>query len=199
MVDTRSAEKIWPPSGENILPIFEMDQRHYGLTAEVAGAYCQAAYVCLERHHSSPAEFVITLDDQVRTVAVHWPQITDRVRAAWANQSDSVRDGAYAMAIAAVEMMTGLQAIGRSETLTGADYIMAEPGVEHRNFNSGIRLEVSGTELPDPVQVASRLRSKIAQLKKGKSTLRGRVCVVGFRTKSVLSQVPGKDIAEVGA
>jgi len=45
-----------------------------------------------------------------------------RELAAWANADDATRDGAYAIALGALEAGFGLLATSRAETLTGADY-----------------------------------------------------------------------------
>ncbi len=102
-----------------------MAERHRALTPSVAGSYLEAARVCLDRHHSSPKEFTLE-DNKFESIAtVEWEVTGDRVQAAWANAGDATRNGAYALAIAAVELLRGMVAVRRAETRTGADYYIA--------------------------------------------------------------------------
>lgn len=169
------------------LPVRHMGDRHPGLTPHVAASYCEAAYVCLDSHHRSPAGFLLRSGALERNVQVEWPEVTERQKRAWNNRSDAVRDGAYAVAIAAVEVVEGLVAIGRAETLTGSDYYLGKPGIDYEDFESAIRLEVSGTDAGGPGTVAARLTAKITQLGAGRSTLSGRACVVGFKAGMIVS------------
>lgn len=89
------------------LPLTDMDKRHHGLTPNVAECYLEAARVCLDRHHLPPQEFTLQDDEMESKVAVDWKQTDDRERAAWANNDDATRDGAYACAIAATEVSRG--------------------------------------------------------------------------------------------
>jgi hypothetical protein len=183
----------------DFLPIFEMDERHPGLTEHIAGGYCQAAYVTLDRHHSPPADFTVRFSGLEERVPVRWPGVTERWRRAWNNQPDRTEAGAYAMAIAAVELLEGLVAIGRAEQGTGADYYLGKPDVEYDDFESAIRLEVTGTESSSVAEVARALRVKVVQLGAGNSNLPGRACAVGYRVGLILSEVFEKGGMEVFA
>src|SRR4051794_2410421 len=104
------------------LPLENMADRHIGLTPEVAAYWVQAAYVCLDRHHTSPIEFDLCEEPERQPANVVWGVTDARTRAAWANEIDTTEAGAYACALAAVELLKGLVAVGRAETGTGADY-----------------------------------------------------------------------------
>ena len=64
---------------------------------------------------------------------------------AHANEIDATEAGAYGVSLAAVEAISGLVAVRRAETLTGADWYIAPQGTDADDLESCIRLEVSGT------------------------------------------------------
>ena len=74
-----------------------------------------------------------------------WEPPDERCRGAWANQDDATRDGAYACALAATELVLGLYAIHRAQTRTGADYYVAPLNHASEDLEGWYRLEVSGT------------------------------------------------------
>ncbi len=164
-----------------------MADRHQALTSSLAGSYLEAARVCLDRHHVSPKEFTLE-NDRVESIAkVEWEVTDGRVQAAWANADDATRDGAYAFAIAATELLRGMVAVRRAETRTGADYYIALPGHDLEDLENCFRLEVSGTHL-DKSAVKGRLRTKIEQARQGNSNLPALAAVIGFRVQLILLQ-----------
>lgn len=170
------------------LPIHNMAQRHYGLTPGPAASYEEAARVCLDRHHIPPETFEISGPEQEQTegVVVKWTKPTRRIKAAWANELDTTRDGAYACVLAAVEVVCGLTAIHRSETETGADYYVAPPGTPPDDIDDYTRIEISGVDRGDTGRVTARLNLKVKQAEKGNSPLPAMAGVVGFRAKTIL-------------
>jgi len=172
-----------------ILPLADMADRHPGLTAALAETYLEAARVCLDRHHSSPAEFTIRGRDARVQALAHWDSADDRIRAAWANEIDTTEAGAYACVIAAVELTEGLVAIRRAETRTGADYYVAPQGRGSLDdFETSLRLEVSGTDSGTPPALERLLREKSAQASKGASNLPAMAGVVSFRALLILTE-----------
>jgi hypothetical protein len=67
------------------LPLMDMANRHRGLTQPIATSYLEAARVCLDRHHTSPTEFVLQHGTETISVLVEWEVTDERSRAAWAN------------------------------------------------------------------------------------------------------------------
>ena len=49
--------------------------------------------MCLDRHHSSPADFSVQSENGSISASVGWDEVTQRTRNAWANESDATRDG----------------------------------------------------------------------------------------------------------
>ena len=170
-----------------LLPLQHMSNRHQALTPSLAGSYLEAARVCLDRHHTSPKEFTLE-DNKAESIAkVEWEVADVRVQAAWANTDDATRDGAYAVAIAATELLRGMFAVRRAETRTGADYYVAFANQDLEDLENCFRLEVSGTH-SDKSEVKKRLRVKLEQAKQGNSNLPALAAVIGFRVQLILLQ-----------
>ena len=166
------------------LPLMNLAERHSGLTEAIAQCFCEAAFVCLDRNHNPPQEFLLSGDNFERMAEVSWSSPDNRCKDAWANKDDATRDGAYACAIAASELCLGLYAIRRAETLTGADYYIG-PNVEPQDLEDCLRLEVSGCD-SSLAEVNSRLKKKVVQARKGKSNLPAIAAVVGFKVKKIV-------------
>jgi hypothetical protein len=124
---------------------------------------------------------------------VHWQSPDERTARAWANRDDATRDGAYSVSLATIEAEHGLVAIGRAETRTGADYLVAQPG-RIDDFEEALRLEISGTDAGDASAVRGRLRQKVRQVKDGCADTPALACVVGFAELQVaIEAVEGDD------
>lgn len=169
-----------------LIPINDLADRHYGLTNSVAGAYSEAARVCLDRHHRSPVHVTITKAPDEKTAVLVWEPADHRTRDAWANRDDATRDGAYACIIASVEISEGLFAVKRAETKTGADYYVAPAGKTIEDLEDCWRLEVSGLDKGDRSAVTRRLREKVQQTRQGSSNLPAIAGVIGYETLIVL-------------
>jgi hypothetical protein len=166
------------------LPLHDMEKRHPGLTSSVAGSYHEAARVSLSASHLPPQDFELAHDHSQHIAEVDWHPPDERCARAWANRDDATRDGAYACAIAAVELTSELYAMGRAERLTGADYYVAPKESDPEDLENCIRLEVSGTQ-SDEEEVLRRLSEKVQQARAGKSSLPAIAAVVGFKSKSI--------------
>ncbi|UBF29285.1 hypothetical protein K9N68_16490 [Kovacikia minuta CCNUW1] len=170
-----------------LLPLQNMAERHQALTPSVAGSYLEAARVCLDQHHVSPKEFTLE-NDKIESIAkLEWESADNRIQAAWANVIDATEAGAYALAIAATELLKGMVAVHRAETMTGADYYIAPAGEELEDLEHWWRLEVSGTH-SDKSEVKRRLRVKIDQARQGNSNRPALAAVIGFRVQLILLQ-----------
>ena len=170
----------------NSLPFQDLADRHRGLTEATAAYMEEAARVCLDRHHESPTQFTIKDGGVAADAIVEWETTDERTRAAHANEIDATEGGAYACAIASTELVRGLFALRRAETLTGADYYLAPEGTEPTDLEGCLRLEVSGSDRATPAQLSARLVQKLAQAKRGESNLPAIAAVVGFQSKSIL-------------
>ncbi|MBD2777267.1 hypothetical protein ICL16_35775 [Iningainema sp. BLCCT55] len=164
-----------------------MDTRHRGLLPSTTANYLDAARVCLDRHHTPPQEFTLLDDGNESIVLVDWKITSERDKNAWANLDDATRDGAYAFALAATELLRGLVAVRRAETRTGADYYISPLGQEVEDLEGCFRLEVSGTNL-GVSEIKRRMREKVDQALLGDSNLPALACVVGFRAKLIMMQ-----------
>lgn len=167
------------------LPLDDMSDRHHGLTPEVAACYHQAARVCLERHHTTPAAFEIHDERGSPPVQVAWSAPTDRERDAWANRDDATRDGGYLCVLAAAEVRDGLFAMRRVQVGGRADYYVAAQGTARDDLESFQRLEVSGVDAGDRHAVAQRLTLKVAQVTSA-GNLPAMAGVVGFAARVIM-------------
>jgi hypothetical protein len=138
------------------LPLRDMANRHRGLTQPIVTGYLEAVRVCLDRHHTSPTEFVVQHGTETVGVLVEWEATDERSRGAWVNHIDATEVGAYADALAAVELTGGLVAIRRVETGTGADDSIGPPDQSRDDLEGCLRLEVSGTDRGTASAVACR-------------------------------------------
>lgn len=172
------------------LPIRDMELRHGGLTKAIADSYAEAADVCLDRHHRSPAVFGLDARGERSSATVRWPAPDERARRAWANRNDATEAGAYACVLAAVELAAGLVAVRRAETMTGADYYIAYPGDAAGDLESCLRLEVSGVDRGPLSTATRRLAQKLDQLARGASNLPAMAGVVGFEARAILLAEP---------
>ena len=101
-----------------------------------------------------------------------------------------------ACTLAAVEFSTGLVAVYRAETRTGADYYVAPADAEIEDLEDCIRLEVSGVDRGDLRLLRRRLIEKINQVESGNSNLPAMAGVTGFRCRKILlSSIMKYDVA----
>lgn len=148
-------------------------------------SYAQAAEVCFNRHYDSPAE--ITTESElcsVTTCRLEWDAITEKRRNSYNNKKDATEDGAYAVSIAILRQFCDHLTVKRAEQLSGSDFIVIPVGDE--DFERARRLEVSGTEDDDSLELPRRLEAKLEQLARGLSDLPGIASVVSFSYAQVL-------------
>jgi hypothetical protein len=170
------------------LPLQNLHERHRALTVPIAGTYEEAASVCLQRHHTPPADVILADNGSRSAASVNWTSPAQRTRDAWANDTDATRDGAYGCVIAGVEALRGLYAVRRAETGTGADYYIGPPGSGVNDLEECFRLEVSGVDDGDDKEVLKRLSAKVRQARAGNSSLPAVAGVFGFRIKLLTIQ-----------
>jgi hypothetical protein len=175
------------------LELDNLHERHTGLTAPLAASYIEAASVCFARHHVPPVALALKHGGENSLRIVHFVIPDERVRNAHANVIDATEAGAYGVSLAAIESVTGLVAVRRAETLTGADWYIAAQGAETYDLEDCVRLEVSGINAGTSGDVARRLREKVAQAARGLSNLPAIAAVVGFQVREVAISPLGVD------
>lgn len=169
------------------LPLENMELRHPGLTAAMAQMFFEAASICLSRHHSRPSIVDIEVAEGGKLQArMDWLQGTPQMKRAYANIIDSTEWGAYGVSLAALELKSGLVAVQRAETLSGADYYVAPSTASNDDLEDAFRLEVSGTDLGARQICRARLTKKVEQTKSAGHTKPALAAVVGFAEKLVL-------------
>jgi hypothetical protein len=178
---------------EEKLPIHGLADRHRGLTQPIGETYTEAARVCLDRHHTSPVDFKIDDTGLERDATAEWEGTDELTRNAWANDTDATEAGAYACALAALELARGMVAVRRAETKTGADYYVALPGGGEEDLEDCIRFEVSGVDTGLISRLRQRLQAKLDQTAAGVSNLPAVAGIVGFKAKLILLKSLGDD------
>lgn len=168
------------------LQLRNLDRRHPGLTPAVAATYCEAAAVCLSKHHEPPKDARVTNNEDKSTTPLDWDPPAQRTLDAWANDTDATEAGAYACVLAAVEMTKRLVAVRRAETRTGADYYVAPYGASAQDLEECYRLEVSGSDAVTEKALHARLRQKLEQAANGASNLPAIAGVVCFKELLIL-------------
>lgn len=161
------------------LQIQNLEVRHPGVSQGVAASYCEAAAVCLHRHHVPPKDFILRRGSEIYAIA-SWETPDARVLRAWANEIDTTESGACCIALAAIEITDNLVAVMRAETRTGADYYLAPKGEALVDLESSHRLEISGIDRGSGSGVSARVRQKIKQALAGSSNLPAIAAVVSF-------------------
>ena len=168
------------------ISVMRLNDRHPGLTKEVAAYYAQGAQVCLDRHHEPPRALRIESGSVLSECQLNWEVTNQDVRLAWANAEDATRDGAYIVALAALEVTEELVAGHRAQSRSGADYFVAPKGTPKGDLEASLRLEVSGIDKSDPTKMRTRLEKKKEQTRRGESDAPAVVAVVGFSSAIVL-------------
>ncbi|MEA3012441.1 MAG: hypothetical protein QOD42_986 [Sphingomonadales bacterium] len=169
------------------LPFANLAARHRGVSDGIGLSYEEAARVCLDRHHESPAIFQIRDHLSESAADAVWIAADASLQRAWANEIDATEAGACALALATVELVRGLVAVRRAETRTGADYYVNVPGAAADDLETAVRLEVSGTSDGSTIVIEGRLRQKLDQAAKGNSNLPAMAVVVGFAQLRIVS------------
>ena len=115
----------------------------------------------------------------------HWSAPTAAHVASHGNTDDATENGAYCLAIAAIEQELGLFFISRAERKTGADiYADADPFAQ--DMETAHRVEVSGIDLGGIAAIRERLRRKLLQLGAVPSSNPEIAVVVGFEEATIL-------------
>jgi hypothetical protein len=169
-----------------LLRLDDLHKRHPGLTPAMARVFFEAASVCLGRHHNSPIDFTIERESSMTEARVDWLPISPSLRAAYANTIDATEAGAYGMCLAALDLVAGLVAIQRAETLTGADYYVAPEGSAIDDLEGAYRFEVSGVDKGRRALCDQRLRAKVKQTQEPGHQTPAIAGVTGFEQQVVL-------------
>jgi len=167
----------------------ELHEGHVGLTHNLWGSYCEAACVCLDKHHTTPRSLDVDVDGDEQTCVLHWGPATPTMQRAHGNRIDATEFGAYAISFACLERIMSLFCVARTDHATGADWYVAplghgldEYGIIDKDSPELLALEVSGT---DKEAVEPRVLEKVEQLRRGSTCARGLAVVVGFEQAQV--------------
>lgn len=162
-----------------------LDVRQLSACSRLSPGVCaylsEAASVVLASFHvpPPPPTPAAVFRGEARHDAVLLWEAPDAVQqSSHANELEVVRDGACAIAVAAVYAEGGYLVRKRPRHGSGADYLMTRVGDDADNF---VRLEVSGTARGDAVELRARLAQKRVQLREGRDPAPGIAVVVAFK------------------
>jgi hypothetical protein len=177
---------IHSPTMKLLPNLATLHERHYGLPPEVNSLYAVSARVCLARHHVPPmVTFRLTWDNgPIEDCVGAWDAPSERHVEGCANTDDATRDGAYAVALAAVELMDGSLAVSRADVREGADYYVAPAG-ERGDLEDAARLEVSGIDSGGESAIRKRLDEKLKQVEAPEVNGPALACVVCFKARRI--------------
>lgn len=149
-------------------------------------AHLQQAQLHLRHPGLTQTEYDIWDRDQHRALLLDWNTPDERQLAAWANATEATEAGTVGLVLLALEACTGLVAVRRAETRTGADYYVGPPGTGREDLEHCLRLEISGVDQGSSSTIYRRLAEKIEQAIRGESNLPALVGVVGFKMRLVV-------------
>ncbi len=181
---TRAGSQMQAP---NIIPPLRSIKapRHSGVSSSLCHSLCEAAEVCLARHHTPPmTSFHLVHAGRESDGLLNWAAPDDTAQLSWNNRDDATRDGAYIVSLAVVEHLLGMVALSRADTRSGADYYVGMPN--QHDLEDAIRLEISGIDSGSLTDIRRRLKVKEEQVANGNGSLPAYASVVGFREATVL-------------
>ncbi|MFN7921316.1 MAG: hypothetical protein U0Q16_14540 [Bryobacteraceae bacterium] len=170
----------------------DLHERHPGLTWALGECFAEAAQVCYARYHEPPVELLLDCDGTAEAGQLDFPVPGERLRRAHANEIDATELGAYGISLAALEAVSGLVAIKRAETLTGADWYVAPVGADLDDLELCLRLEVAGVGAGNRNDIRRKLVEKVDQAARGRSNLPAIASVVGFRALQIAIRTVGE-------
>ena len=127
-----------------------------------------AAAICLEERKHEVGVLIGVSGHCEITFSLHWPETTGQLRREWADPQEATENGAVAVAILLVDMITDYHVVERAYKTTGIDYWLGKK--DAFLLQKSARLEVSGIRQGDGKQVDSRVRAKLKQSEQSKVT-----------------------------
>jgi hypothetical protein len=110
--------------------------------------------------------FVIAGEEK-HTFAVLRPEVTEQMKRCYNDPEEATEQGACAVAILLVKVLTGLTTVDQSRKGTGFDYWLGSDG--DLPFQYKARLEVSGIRSGDDAALRSRVSLKLKQTQRSDS------------------------------
>lgn len=150
-----------------------------GLSPEVGGSLAQAGAVCMEsQQHEAGVDLYVTLRKTARH-PLRWEPPDGQALRTWRNEIDATENGAAGVALLAARRLLGYVTTSRSRHGTGFDYWLGKD-IDGDPIQDEVRLEVSGIRQGSCADIDRRVRQKLNQMNRGKSTVSGYVIVVEF-------------------
>ncbi|MFB6263856.1 MAG: hypothetical protein ABEL76_09575 [Bradymonadaceae bacterium] len=144
--------------------------------------YVEAACVVWDNFHDSPpVHGTVEEADTTHDTHFHWEETGPLEERSHNDEERAREDGAYAVAFVVAHELEDQVAVKQLQKGTGADFLIVP---RDGSLNEARRLEVSGTA-SETVDLTSRLRQKLNQIRAGQSYQPGTAIVVDFREAEV--------------
>lgn len=148
------------------------------LTAAYGALIAEAASVCLEDQGHGLSMALGIDGDFAAIVTLHREPVDERARWSHNDAERATENGAYGVALLALQELTGLTVLLQSRRGSGFDFWLGpETGYL---FQEGVRLEVSGIRRGDETSIRRRLRSKLRQTEQSRQLAPAYVAIVEF-------------------
>ncbi len=135
----------------------------------------------LDHEGHAPGVRLVVDGDFSAAFALRWSgDVTEAMRRFWNDLEEATQQGAYAVAILLLRLLTGYTVIERSRKGTGFDWWL---GTEDNLFQGKARLEVSGILKGTARRIDSRIQARVKQTRQSDELeLTAYVAVVEFGT-----------------
>jgi hypothetical protein len=151
-----------------------------GISAIYGSFLAEAASRCLRFHqHQNPA-FISITGDRNAAGMLAWCDLVEQEEATWADLHEATEYGAFGVGIVVALRLAEKARVERSVRGTGIDYWIGH-GADDGSFQRAARLEISGILNGDEAKISERLRGKLSQSERSKSSgLPAYVAVIDF-------------------
>ncbi|MGP0069161.1 MAG: hypothetical protein ACLQGP_36875 [Isosphaeraceae bacterium] len=141
----------------------ELDQLRKGypcLMPESGARLACAGAICLEERKHRKGVILVVTGDFEASFRLGWPRTSLQVRNEWADPQEATEDGACAVAILLVDVLTEYHVVQRSWKTTGFDYWIGPKKKAGLLLQKTARLEVSGIRDGTTNDINKRVRKK---------------------------------------
>lgn len=141
------------------------------LTPARGTGFAEAGAVSLDRQGHASGVRIKVSGEYIEDIEITFPAVTDKMRKSWADIREAAEHGASGIAILMMRTLTKLTVVERSVTGTGFDYWLGPEGAEDDEliFQNKVRLEISGINSGNKVDVRRRVEAKLRQTEQSDS------------------------------
>lgn len=167
---------------DQIIVLESLTQGSPGITPSFGATLVEACLVCLASSNHQPNISLVVEGSFTTAFALSWSwEVTDQMLRTWNDETETTEQAAYAIAILLARLLLNLTVIERSRKGTGFDYWLGEEvSPDSGIFQRKTRLEVSGIRHGAARDIATRLSTKLKQVRRVSEASPVYVIVVEF-------------------